>query len=196
MLELTSWPPYSSLVHTNPLQHFRTAMVEEVNGLMMKQAVVVVPQDLVDAGFYSTYFLVPKEGWWHSPHSKPEKVQCQHSAQACPSVCPSIQSVLVALHPGLASLDLKDAYLHVPIRPGYHCFLRFLWQGTAYQFCSLPFGLSTRVFTKIFQPFVPHLYSLGVVIYVYLVDLLVTGLSPTEVDFKWRRTFSPEPGLF
>ena len=50
-----------------------------------------------------------------------------------------------------ASLDLKDAYLHVPIKPGHRKFLRFHYDGILYEFVVLPFGLSTspRVFTRI-----------------------------------------------
>ena len=49
------------------------------------------------------------------------------------------------------SIDLKDAYLHVPIHPSSRKFLRFLFEGSAYQFRVLPFGLSTApfVFTKL-----------------------------------------------
>ena len=50
-----------------------------------------------------------------------------------------------------ASLDLKDAYLHIPIHPGFQRFLAFSYQGRTYKFTSLPFGLSTspRVFTRV-----------------------------------------------
>ena len=183
VLELARKPPSSGMIPTNPPPRFKAAMAEEVEGLVRKKAVVVVPPDLVRSGTYSTYFLVPKKDGGIRPilnlkkfnlNMKPKRFKME-----------TLQSVLAALRPGLwlASLDLKDAYLHVPIRPVHQRFLRFLWQGTAYEFRCLPFGLSTapRVFTKILLPLIAHLRSLGVVVYVYLDDLLITGGSPAVV---------------
>ena len=39
------------------------------------------------------------------------------------------------------SVDIKDAYYHVPIWPGHCIFLRFIWKGKLYEFLCLPFGL-------------------------------------------------------
>ncbi|KAM4038352.1 uncharacterized protein ACNLHF_016660 [Anomaloglossus baeobatrachus] len=51
----------------------------------------------------------------------------------------------------LASIDIRDAYLHIPIFPAHQRFLRFVVQEQHFQFTALPFGLSTapRVFTKV-----------------------------------------------
>ncbi|MGL5400902.1 MAG: reverse transcriptase domain-containing protein, partial [Plesiomonas shigelloides] len=48
------------------------------------------------------------------------------------------------------SLDLKDAYFHIQIAPHHRRFLRFAFEGVAYQYAVLPFGLSLapRTFTK------------------------------------------------
>ncbi|KAI2664097.1 Gag-Pol polyprotein [Labeo rohita] len=43
---------------------------------------------------------------------------------------------------GLVSLDLKDAYFHIQIAPHHRRFLRFAFEGVAYQYTVLPFGLS------------------------------------------------------
>jgi len=42
----------------------------------------------------------------------------------------------------MIKLDLKDAYLQVPIHPDYQHFLSFQWKGKTYKFQCLPFGLS------------------------------------------------------
>ena len=49
-----------------------------------------------------------------------------------------------------ASIDLKDAYFHVPIAPHHRQFLQFAFQGHHFHFRVLPFGLSLppRVFTR------------------------------------------------
>ncbi len=48
------------------------------------------------------------------------------------------------------SLDLKDAYFHIQIAPHHGRFLRFAFEGVAYQYTVLPFGLSLapRTFTR------------------------------------------------
>ena len=96
-----------------------------------------------------------------------------------------MQSIKLVMAKGfwLASVDLKDAYFHVPIFPGHHQFLRFSWQGQAYQFQALPFGLTTApfVFTKVLAPVIAHLHRLRVFIFVYLDDILIVGQSAQEV---------------
>ena len=49
------------------------------------------------------------------------------------------------------SIDLQDAYLHVPIVKHHLCFLHFVWHNVPYQWKVLPFGLATapRVFTSL-----------------------------------------------
>ena len=51
------------------------------------------------------------------------------------------------------TLDIKDAYFHIPTHMKSRKFLRFLWRKKAFQFVVLPFGLSSapRVFTLVFK---------------------------------------------
>jgi hypothetical protein len=61
----------------------------------------------------------------------------------------------------LAKLDLRDAYLTVPVWNANQPFLRLRWKGIAYQFVCLPFGLvpAPRVFTKILKLVMTALHS-------------------------------------
>ena len=79
----------------------------------------------------------------------------------------------------MAKLDLKDAYLQVPIHPDHHQFLQFQWEGKTYQFKCLPFGLSAapRVFTKLLKPVVGLLRQIGVRMIIYLEDILLLHQS-------------------
>lgn len=56
------------------------------------------------------------------------------------------------IQPGelFVSVDLKDAYFNIQLAPHHWHFLRFAFEGTAYQFKVLPFGLALalRAFTK------------------------------------------------
>jgi hypothetical protein len=74
----------------------------------------------------------------------------------------------------MAKLDLRDAYLTVPVCNAHQPFLRFRWKGIAYQFICLPFGLAPapRVFTKILKPVMAALRSRGVRVIIYLDDML------------------------
>ena len=96
----------------------------------------------------------------------------------------SVAQVRLTLRPGcwLASLDLRDAYWHVPIHPRYRPFLAFVARGQVFQFRVLPFGLNIapRVFTKILQPVRSLLCDQGVQVLMYLDDWLI--IAPSQVE--------------
>ena len=93
----------------------------------------------------------------------------------------SIQSVLLSVRQGdwMASFDLREAYLQVPVHPASRHFLRFLLRDTVYQFKALCFGLSTapQVFTWVMAPVSAILHSLGIRMRRYLADGLVQSSS-------------------
>ena len=55
------------------------------------------------------------------------------------------ESIRTSLIPGewVSSIDLSDAYLHIPIHPNSRKYLRFCYKSQVFQFTSLPFGLAT-----------------------------------------------------
>ena len=55
------------------------------------------------------------------------------------------ESIRASLIPGewVSSIDLSDAYLHIPINPNSRKYLRFCHRSQVFQFTSLPFGLAT-----------------------------------------------------
>ena len=56
-------------------------------------------------------------------------------------------------------VDIKDAYLHVPVNKSSQRYLCFQWKGQTIQFQAMPFGLNIapRVFTKLMKPVLQHL---------------------------------------
>ena len=56
----------------------------------------------------------------------------------------TLRQLLSAIRPGdwFATIDLTDAYFHVAIHPDHRQFLRFAFEGTAYEYLVLLFGLS------------------------------------------------------
>ena len=79
----------------------------------------------------------------------------------------------------MASIDLKEAYLQVPVHPDSRRFLRFVAQGNVYQFSAICFGLSTapQVFTRVMAPVSAILHSWGIRMRRYLDDWLVQSSS-------------------
>ena len=79
----------------------------------------------------------------------------------------------------MASIDLMEAYLQVPVPPVSRHFLRFMFQDTVCQFKALCFGLSTapQVFTRVLAPVSAILHSMGFRMRRYLDDWLVQSTS-------------------
>ena len=75
----------------------------------------------------------------------------------------------------MVSIDLKDAYLQIPIHPASRRFLRFTAGGRTWQFRVLCFCLSTapQVFTRVMAPVLGFLHQLGVRMLRYLDDWLI-----------------------
>jgi hypothetical protein len=90
----------------------------------------------------------------------------------------------------MTSIDLRDAYYHVPIARECRKYLRFLWQGQLYQYCSLPNGLSSgpRVFTKILKPVFAQIRSMGHCIMGYIDDTILVTKSKDEAEKATRLT--------
>ena len=92
-----------------------------------------------------------------------------------------VSRLLLSVRAGdwMVSLDLKDAYLQVPMHPESRKFLRFVACGKVYQFKMLCFGLSTapQVFTRVMAPVSAFLHRTG--IRLRLVDPgLLPGAGP------------------
>ncbi len=82
-----------------------------------------------------------------------------------------------------AAIDLKDAYFHVSILPRHRPFLRFTFEGRAWQYRVLPFGLSlsARVFTKVVEGALTPLREVGVRILNYLDDWPILAQSREQL---------------
>ena len=97
----------------------------------------------------------------------------------------TLSTIQRAVLPGdwLASIDLKDAYFHVPVATDFHKYLRFCVQNQHLQFICLPFGLSTspRVFTKVLLAVVAFIRLKGIRLHHYLDDLLLLSQEKDQL---------------
>ncbi|XP_041378007.1 uncharacterized protein LOC121390289 [Gigantopelta aegis] len=118
--------------------------------------------DLGTPGFYSHLFFTQKKNdeWRPILNLKP-----LNYFVVIPSMkMETVQSVRALLQVGewAASINLKDAYLHVPIHRDFWKYLRFLYDGRTYEFQVLPFGLATspHVFTRVVKAVVGRVHLL------------------------------------
>ena len=90
---------------------------------------------------------------------------------------------VVARGEWFTTVDLKDAYFHVPIVSHHQCFLRFAFRGRHFQFRVLPFGLflSPRVFTRVVAAALAPLQKQGMKVLTYLDDWLLCAPSQSQV---------------
>ena len=90
----------------------------------------------------------------------------------------------------LTSLDLKDAYLHVPMRQNLHKFLALSCWGKLFFFRALPFGLATApwLFTMLMDAALTSLRKEGMNILGYIDDLVLWNSSKSELQLQTSRT--------
>lgn len=83
----------------------------------------------------------------------------------------------------ICKLDLKDAYVVVPMHPDSRCFLTFKHNNVVYQYNSLAFGLSVapRVFTKLMQYAIEPLRQQGIRLVYYLDDICFLAKPDAEM---------------
>lgn len=93
----------------------------------------------------------------------------------------------------LASIDLLEAYLHMPIHPVHRKYLRFSYGSKHYQYRAVLFGLSaaTRVFAKLLVVLVANLRLQRICIFLYLNDILIAASSFSQAsDDVYNTMFS------
>ncbi len=93
----------------------------------------------------------------------------------------TLKQILTQICPGdwFMSLDRKDAYFHIQVAPHHRRFLRFAFEGVAYEYKVLPFGLSLapRTFTRCMDAAISPLRQMEIRILDYLVNWLILAQS-------------------
>ena len=182
-LEFVQSPPWLGIKETRCNAQAMSVLLEEVQSLLQKRAIEIVPRDQAEEGFYSTLFVVPKKTGDLRPviNLKPLNMYLrkQHFKMD------TLAKVLNLVQPGdwAFTLDLSDAYLHIPVHVQYRKYLRFCIQGTVYQFVALCFGptCAPRVFTKIVSVVTAYLRMQNIRLASYLDDWLCLNALRQEL---------------
>ena len=151
----------------------KAQITTEVLELLAKGA--IVETQLTQQNFVSQIFLVEKKdggqrpvinlkGLNHFVKTEHFKMEGLHLLQD-----------LLQPQDWMIKMDLKDAYLQIPIHPDHQHLLTFQWEEKTYMFQCLPFGLSAapRVFTKLLKPLVGFLRQIDCRLIIYLDDMLM-----------------------
>ncbi|KAL0167120.1 hypothetical protein M9458_038968, partial [Cirrhinus mrigala] len=175
----------STTVHSDT---YAAVLRAEVAVVLVKDAIEPVPPAEMKSGFYSPYFIVPKKSGGLRPVLDLRALN--RSLLRLPFKMLTTKCMLTCIRrqDWFAAIDLKDAYFHVSILPRHRPFLRFAFEGRAYQYKVLPFGLSLspRVFTKVTEAALSPLWRMGIRILNYLDDWLLIALLCEHRDLVLR----------
>ena len=155
-------------------EDMKTVCDLEVKNLIAKNAITEITGNGSD-GFISSFFCVSKrDGSWRPiVNLKPLNsfIRYEHFKME------NLESVRFLARKGdwFVKVDLKDAYLSIPVHKSHKKYLRFLWRGRCFEFRCMAFGLSPapRIFTKILKVVVAFLRKKGLRLIIYLDDLLL-----------------------
>ena len=144
--------------------------------LLQKNAIREAPPN--SRAFFSRVFLVPKK---NGKMRLVIDLSMLNEWLACPTFkMDHAQVVRDALAPDMwaTSIDLSDAYLHIPIHEAFWKYLVFQVGDRLYQFMVLPFGLNTapRVFSEVMKVIKRWARLLGMLLFQYLDDWLQLNL--------------------
>ena len=166
----------------------------EIQSLLLKG---VLRESHSETGeFVSTIFLRPKNDG--SFHMILNLKQCNESVEYHLFKMDTLDTVTRMMKPRcfMASVDLKDAYYTVPIHSDYQKYLKFMFNGTPYQYTCLPNRLSSApcIFTKLLKPVYSTLHSKGHLSSGYIDDSYLQGdtveecqenITDTACLFSW-----------
>ena len=176
----SSPPPFRGVVESTAHSPQQLAVLEsEIAELLSKQAIRLVPPSHSLCGWYSRYFLVQKRQGGFRPILDLSPLNGFIKKKAFRML--STTALKRAFRQGdfCTSIDLKDAFFHVPILEEHKKYLRFSFRGRSYEFNVLPFGysLAPRTFALCVRAALAPLRREGIRVLDYLDDLLLLASS-------------------
>ncbi len=163
---------FSGILPTTVRPGQAAVLRQEIVSLLEKEAIEELPPTQMESGFYSWYFAVPKKVGVLRPILDLRLLNLALRVSKFKML--TVKSILSQIQPRdwFVTTDLKDAYFHIQIVKRHRKFLRFAFEGKAYQYFVLPFGLALapRTFTKCMDAALAQLWLQGVRILNYLDD--------------------------
>ncbi|VDI40872.1 Hypothetical predicted protein [Mytilus galloprovincialis] len=180
-LEFQQFPPKTGVKITSVPAKDLEILHLEVKELMEKSAVEYVPQGGHFKRFLQHIFPSSEKNRGHETRNKfktPQQVSPKTTLQNGLSI--NSFECVVKQGDWAISLDLKDAYMHIPVFQKHRQYLRFCVKNSpCLQFSALPFGPTSapRVFTKVVSVVAAHLRAQGIRLVVYLDDWFLVNQS-------------------
>ena len=155
---------------------------EEVKALLDKKAIVEIP--LSEQNCVSGIFVIPKSSGGYRPITNLKLLNRSVKPQHFKMEGIGVLKDLVRKGDYFCKMDLKDAYLTIPLHEEDQKFLQIKWREKLYQFSSLCFGLASApwAFTKLLRPVVSFLRKQGMRLIIYLDDILFLNQSEEGVE--------------
>lgn len=173
-------PPQNSL-STQDKQHMSSAVLN-----LIKLGAISKCSPRKDQ-FISTIFLAPKSNGGHRFILNLKNLNKFVSHDHFKMEDHRTASKMITEGSYMATIDLKESYLLVPVAAEHRKYLRFQFcddslQETMYEFNAMPYGLSSapRAFTKIMKEVMTFLRNKGFKSIVYLDDILCLGDDYSE----------------
>lgn len=173
-LEVTGTPYQHHQLHQIRCSPEAQAQIStEILELLTKGAITETP--LTPQSYVSQIFLVEKKDGGKRLVINLKGLNCYVKTEHFKMEGLHLLPDLLQSQDWMVKLDLKDAYLQIPIHPDYQHLLTFQWEDKSYMFQCLPFGLNAapRVFTKLMKPVVGFLRQTGCRLIIYLDDILI-----------------------
>ena len=181
--------PWNAQLHLTPS---KLAIYQEVIQALLNKGAIEEVHNHNSLGYYSILFLRAKpSGEWRPIIDLKDlnKLILNNTFRM-----ESARSIQQAMTQGLwaCSIDLTDAYYHVPINEHFRKYLRFAIAGKVYQFVALPFGLviAPRIFTDVMLEVARVLRTCGVQVHMYLDDWLFKHQDPEALSLQITATLS------
>jgi len=192
-LPLCKWPQSHYAVFS-PKPDQVSILQTETEKLIGKGVASIVPRSWILVS--SPFFVVPKNGGGYRPILDLRYLNTYLEAPHFKMEGLHLLPTVVRQDWVLGKVDLKDAYLTIPVAQRFHRLLAFQVEPNKWvQFQCLPFGLCTApfVFSKVTKPVVQFLRQQGVHLILYLVDLLIAApmeqcfdsICPQRCGFWW-----------
>ena len=184
-LQFAAEPPtFEKVIFSQAKGQAALILQQEIISLLEKKAIrEVAPHENMN-GFYSRYFLVKKKGGGMRPILDLRALNRYLKRFRFKMLTNAALLRMMRQGDYYTSIDLKDAYFHIPIYPPHRKFLRFGYEGRVYEYMVLPFGmsLSPRVFVKCTQAAIAPLRQRGVRIACYIDDWVTMSDSARQAE--------------